>query len=338
MKKLSIIIPAYNVSKYIDECLSSLIKDEEVLKELDIIAVNDGSTDDTLTKMNVYAQKYPYSIRVIDKENGGHGSGINKGIDLAEGLYLKVLDSDDWFYQDGLRALVEYIKTTKDLPDMIINPYNLFWDGTDRVDNYSYPYLPQKVLFGFEQLNNNDYLIPLHAVSFKKELYLQHDIPAISEKISYDDIEYILFPVPYIISIAYLPQTIYQYRYGTAGQSVSIQNYIKKREQHKKVVLSLLDYYRNNKGVFSGENEKYYLRRLYRMISTNVSLIMSLDDCKKSKEELIHFLTEMGPVPFEQVPNKKLQFLVKHHFHGFWFVWKYFNRKIEKESKLVFES
>ena len=97
MKQLSIIIPAYNVSPYIERCLDSVTEDTDLLKVLDVIVINDGSTDDTLEKIKRYEKMFPDSLRVIDKENGGHGSGINRGVQEAKGKYLKVLD--------GIRAL-----------------------------------------------------------------------------------------------------------------------------------------------------------------------------------------------------------------------------------------
>ena len=112
-KALTIIIPAYNVSQYIEQGLDSLISDMNILPLLDIIVVNDGSNDDTLSKTYTYCKRFKESISVIDKANGGHGSVINVGIKAAKGKYIKVLDGDDWVKQEGLKELVEYIKKTE---------------------------------------------------------------------------------------------------------------------------------------------------------------------------------------------------------------------------------
>ena len=96
-KVLTIVIPAYNVEQYIDRCLESVTTHVDSLDDLEIIVVNDGSKDNTLELAQRYAVKYPQSVRVIDKPNGGWGSGINRGIEEATGKYLKTLDSDDWF-------------------------------------------------------------------------------------------------------------------------------------------------------------------------------------------------------------------------------------------------
>ncbi len=96
MRLLSVIIPSYNTEIYLARCLDSLLYHSDILKQLDIIVVNDGSKDHTSEIAQEYQAKFPDTITVINKENGGHGSTINAGIKVAQGKYLKVLDSDDW--------------------------------------------------------------------------------------------------------------------------------------------------------------------------------------------------------------------------------------------------
>jgi len=115
-KLLTITIPTYNVENYLGRCLDSLTYDESILDDLDIIVVNDGSKDNSLKVAKEYEKKYS-CIRVIDKENGGHGSTINVGIKLAKGKYFRVIDSDDWVNIDEFK---EYINTLKKLDQDII--------------------------------------------------------------------------------------------------------------------------------------------------------------------------------------------------------------------------
>lgn len=94
-KLLTVVVPAYNMENYLDRCLSSFIIKDEIMKYLDIIVVNDGSTDNTLSIALKYEDKYPNVFRVISKENRGHGSAINTGISNAKGKFFKVVDADD---------------------------------------------------------------------------------------------------------------------------------------------------------------------------------------------------------------------------------------------------
>ena len=93
MKLLSIAIPCYNSEAYMEKCINSLLLGGE---EVEILVVDDGSSDRTAQIADEYAEKYPDIIRVIDKENGGHGDAVNYGLANAEGKYFKVVDSDDW--------------------------------------------------------------------------------------------------------------------------------------------------------------------------------------------------------------------------------------------------
>ena len=99
MKLLSIAIPCYNSENYMRKCIESLLPGGE---DVEIIIVDDGSTRDRTAEIaDEYAALYPTIVRVVHKENGGHGSAVNVGIATATGLYFKVVDSDDWVKQDA---------------------------------------------------------------------------------------------------------------------------------------------------------------------------------------------------------------------------------------------
>ena len=108
-KILSIVVPAYNVEKYLDQCLSSFVN-TEVLRDIEILIINDGSTDRTAEIAEKYCEKYPGCFVLYNKENGGHGSGINYGIEHAKGKYFKVVDGDDWVETVNLPVFVRTLK------------------------------------------------------------------------------------------------------------------------------------------------------------------------------------------------------------------------------------
>ena len=93
MKYISFAIPCYNSQEYMAHAIETILTGGE---DVEIIIVNDGSKDNTSKIGHEYAEKYPDIIRVIDKENGGHGDAVNYGLANAEGKYFKVVDSDDW--------------------------------------------------------------------------------------------------------------------------------------------------------------------------------------------------------------------------------------------------
>ena len=91
MKLLSIAIPSYNSEGYLAGCIESLLPGGE---DVEILVIDDGSRDNTAAIADEYAAKYPTIGKAVHKENGGHGSAVNAGIDHATGLYFKVVDSD----------------------------------------------------------------------------------------------------------------------------------------------------------------------------------------------------------------------------------------------------
>ena len=109
MSKVSVIIPVYNVEKYLPECLDSVIK--QTLKDMEIICVDDGSTDSSGKIIDEYAAK-DNRIVVIHKQNGGYGQSCNKGLDIAKGEYVAILEPDDFvdehMYEDLYNAAKQY--------------------------------------------------------------------------------------------------------------------------------------------------------------------------------------------------------------------------------------
>ena len=146
MKILTFVVPCYNSESYMRRCIDSLLPGGD---DVEIIIVNDGSTDATWEIAAEYEANYPGIVRAVQKENGGHGSGVNTGIALASGKYFKVVDSDDWvdaeayahvilpehtFYVDNLFAYVPlpYVKTIR---YMSVDFYQYFLGRDDQSVN-----------------------------------------------------------------------------------------------------------------------------------------------------------------------------------------------------------
>ena len=122
--KVSVIVPVYNVEKFIDKCLNSIVN--QTLKEIEIIVVNDGSPDNSQKIIDKYVKKYPEKVQSFIKENGGQGSARNLGIEKAKGEYISFVDSDDWLDLDALEKMYSLAK--KDNSDIVI---------CDMVDHYA---------------------------------------------------------------------------------------------------------------------------------------------------------------------------------------------------------
>ena len=107
MPKISVIVPVYNVEKYLRKCIESILN--QTFREFELILVDDGSTDSSGKICDEYALK-DSRIKVIHKENGGASSARNAGLDVAKGEYIGFVDSDDWIEMDMYGELYRLIK------------------------------------------------------------------------------------------------------------------------------------------------------------------------------------------------------------------------------------
>lgn len=219
-KILSIIVPSYNMEAYLPKCLGSLvIADKELLQKLDVIVVNDGSKDRTSEIAHEFEAKYPGIFRVIDKENGHYGSCINAGLAVAEGVYIKVLDADDWFQTENLPRYITVLDTEagkKGLgADLIVNDF-AFVDG-DKTVRKSYSWITDKCrVVDFDFRNDRD--LWMHAVAYKTDKLRAIDYRQLTG-IVHTDIQWLQMPMRTVDRIAYYPKVLYAYLYLREGNS-----------------------------------------------------------------------------------------------------------------------
>lgn len=284
MKYLTVVIPSYQVEKYIEEALDSLLL-PEVLNDIEVLVVNDGSTDRTEQIAKQYEQKYPDSVRVISKENGGHGSTINCGIQQAKGLFFKVVDGDDWVDKNGLIQLIHEVKKTE--CDMIVNPFFRVNDKTRKKELIFYKEVKSYYKIPFEKIKKRSDRYFMHSITFRTSILREHNIH-IDEKLFYVDMEYILFPIPYIDKVCFLREPVYNYRIFTAHQSMTKENIIKRRGQHEIVLKNLIDWYGDLDNI-SGEKKQYILHNLAMMAMQQYKIILCQPISKAAKKEFVIF-------------------------------------------------
>ena len=125
MPKISIVIPVYNVEKYLEKCLDSVEK--QTLSDIEVIIVDDGSPDESFKIYEKYVERDP-RFKALRKENGGVSRARNTGMELATGEYMLFIDSDDWMEEDACEIL--YNEAVAKRADMVIaDTYMYFEDG-----------------------------------------------------------------------------------------------------------------------------------------------------------------------------------------------------------------
>ena len=243
MKLLSVIIPTYNMENYLPRCLDSLIKNPKILEYIQILVINDGSKDKSSEIAHRYANQYPNSIEVIDKENGNYGSCINRGIKEATGKYVKVLDADDSFCTDGLSEVIQCLKSEKLVVDMVITNYIVNNTQTRIQQHISYQ-LPKNQELSFDNpfIARKLYGIQMHAIIYRTDLLKEIDYKQ-TEGISYTDQEWCFYPMIKVNTIRYLDITLYDYLIGREGQTMSLAS-MKKMISHLVIVAKrMLNYF-----------------------------------------------------------------------------------------------
>jgi len=271
-KILTIAIPSYNAERYLDNCLSHFI-DSNVLEHLEILIVNDGSTDSTEAMARAYEQRYPESITVISKENGGHGSTINAAIPRSTGKYFKVVDVDDWVESDTLDLLVRALATAD--VDLVLNPSNIYHEGMGKTQLFY-----KRLFHKFPSLEKHDFseltmktAVSIHEVIFRTAMLQAHPTP-IDEHTYYVDAEYVLYNLAHVSTFMMCNRPLYVYRFGSATQSVSHANLMKNVEQHHRVAMSCLTYWNENRGSMDEAHRRCFYVQLSRVISDHYHIYL----------------------------------------------------------------
>lgn len=162
MLKLSVIMPVYNVEKYLPKCLDSLTG--QTLKEIEIICINDGSSDSSSEILNRYAAR-DNRITVINQENQGQGNARNCGINLAKGEYIAFVDSDDWLENNAFEILYE--KAKKFDADIVEFNYNEIFECSGQIKKHNYSIkLPENKVYNHKITKK--YLFGTISVSWNK--------------------------------------------------------------------------------------------------------------------------------------------------------------------------
>lgn len=294
---LSIIIPAYNVQKYVKHTIWSLIN-QELAGEIEIVAINDGSTDNTLDILNEYQNEMESHglkvLKVIDKPNGGHGSVINVGLQNITGKYVRLIDGDDTVDSLNLKLLIE--KLINEDSDLVLNQYQEDWFIENlEVDIKLYEDLEIGKKYEFNKICLKkgifDIYGPLLPTSTYKVDALNKRKFKITEKIFYDDMEWNYNAILNIETISYYDLNIYNHFIGRTGQSVTISGLKRHYNMHRIMTLNLINLYYDNHNI--NKNKLAFLEEKYvkKMIKTHYNICLNYFD---------------NPKPFKQF-NKELK-------------------------------
>lgn len=294
MKLLTFAVPCYNSAAYMEHCIESLLPGGE---DVEIIIVDDGSTKDNTAEIaDAYAAKYPTIVKAIHQENGGHGEAVNAGLRNAEGLYFKVVDSDDWVdaeaYQNVLSKLKELAGGETAL-DMLISNYVYEKEGVKHKRVMRYTALPKDKMMTWKdtKFHKGQYIL-MHSVIYRTQLLRDCGLELPKHTFYVDNI-YVYKPLPSVKNMYYLDVDFYRYFIGRDDQSVNEKVMIGRIDQQirvNKIMIEAFDLWKLN----DKKLRKYMFN--YLEIITVVSTIMLIrsgtEENLQKKRELWKYIKE----------------------------------------------
>lgn len=333
-KVLTVAVPAFNVEQYLRKTLDSFIA-QEIMDDLEVIIINDGSKDATADVAKEYENKYPQTFRLINKVNGGHGSGINMGLKLASGRYFQVVDGDDWVDTPSFVRLVRYLRTA--VSDVVLCNYC-------EVENSTGIEIPVIItqnrkdgrIYQFTEVFQNVEL-GLSRMTAKTSLFTENHVH-LDEHCYYVDMEYILYPVPWIQTLVYLDLNVYRYRIAATTQSTSMASLRNHVDQHTKVLSRLVDFLNQYmSSPEAGKEKVYYIAcRLSQMYRAQIHIYLSYPlgsfQIRQSIADLENITKNRCKVLYQSAGNyMEIKMLRKTNYFGcsimHWFLHFYKNHK-----------
>lgn len=293
MKYISFAIPCFNSQNYMSRAIDSLLTGKD---EVEILIVNDGSRDQTSEIAHEYMENYPDIVRVIDKENGGHGDAVNAGLGAAQGKYFKVVDSDDWVDEEALKRILTLIRNLEEdgeQIDMLVS--NFVYEKTGASHKKCVHYrnaLPQDEIFRWDDIGHFrlDQYILMHSVIYRTDLLklIQMKLP---KHTFYVDNIYVYYPLPHVRKIYYLDIDFYRYFIGRDDQSVNEKNMIARADQQIYVTKTMIDMY--EMGEISSKKLRLYMVNYLAIMMTVSSIILirsKTEENIEKKRELWRYL------------------------------------------------
>ena len=293
-KKISIIVPVYNVEKYIDKCLKSLVSQD--YDNYDVFVINDGSTFNEQVIIDKYKNKYPKKIKSIIKENGGYGSVLERGFLEADGEYVLVCDSDDYLAPNALSTLMEYRDKTD--ADLVVGAKTLVYSNSEKQEydpsfNSDFGTLNDGQIYenGSKEFEMLYFLEPSpHAKLYKREIVRRIIFP---HKVSYTDNLLYFYTLTRVNKVTYCAKALSYYLIFREGNT--------RTDLKPSVIDAWVSVFKSILGQTYNADEMFY----YRMFEGFYSVFYKVEDIKCDKETKLKKYDEVYTILERLIPYKE---------------------------------
>lgn len=294
------------------QCLDSLVR-SAAASSLEVVVVNDGSRDASLSIAQRYADRHPDIVRVIDKPNGNYGSTINAALPTLVGKYVKILDADDTFNCSAVVRMVDFLKSISGV-DIVVGPFIEIHHKGEYKINYTLtkeqPYELGKI-YNAEQVLKEGHIpfFMMHSVAYRTELLQQMGYRQ-SEGISYTDQQWCFFPIFEIKTIAFTDIPLYRYNLTREGQTMDLSVQLKSINQMTEVVLTMAHYLKEYQGNITSAR-RYFLAGIVarRMQGVLRKFLLDMNDTQFEQSPFATTLERfkaVTPLPLKVTINRKL--------------------------------
>ena len=288
MQKVSVIVPFYNVEGYIEKCLDTLVN--QTLKDIEIILVNDGSTDRSIEIVNKFLRRYPEKLVYLEKENGGLSDARNYAIPYTKGEYIAFLDSDDYVEKYMYEEMYNMAK--KENSDMV--ECNFYWEYPDK----------QKEDIGTIYHGKNEMIEKIRVVAWNKLIkreILEKSEVRFPKGYRYEDTEFTYKLIPYIEKVSFLKKPCIHY----VQREGSISNSQNERTKEIFDVLDhVIEYYKEKDIYEKYQEELEYIYVRYAFCSSLLRIVKIKDD--NLQEKLLNLTWDNVNTKFPNWKNNEI--------------------------------
>lgn len=290
-------IPSYNAEKDLDRCVLSILEGSSFAPDIEVVIVDDGSSDGTAAKADEWEASYPGIVRALHQENGGHGIAVLSGLREARGTYYKVVDSDDWLDADALATMLQLLRgfEERDLRvDLFISNYvyEKVHEGTHTTISYRMA-LPRKKVFTWGDIGRfrPDQNLLMHSLCYRTDVLRAHELPMPPHTFYVDNI-YAYVPLPNCETLYYADIDLYRYFIGREGQSVNEEIMVGRLDQQFRITRIMMQAYHLYEDV-PQEKLRSYMMGYFTMMMAICSVFTKLSDKPGIEDELAALWAEL---------------------------------------------
>ncbi len=309
MKLLTCVIPCYNSAAYMRKAVDSALAGGN---EMDIVIVDDGSTDETVRIADEYAACNPGLVRAVHQENGGHGEALNTGLREAEGLFFKVLDSDDRLDAAALKSMLALLRQhTSQPPDLVVHDY--VYDHADREAVYGIDYatvFPQDRVITWEEAGffpvSKQFMI--HSLIYRTGLLREIGLHLPAHTF-YEDNLYIYQPLPHVKRLLYHHVPLYGYLTGRGDQSVNETVILSRLGQVTEIAVQMITSYRLEElNRLPRQLKRYMINNCCGQLSTTCSLqfIQNTEESLRMNRDMWQRIRDFDPALYKALRRNPL--------------------------------